>query len=73
MSDSSPQPDPQSDKSITLDGVLQLLNSKLVSAGYSSALGALAIYRARLAKWDEAAKFAGAAAFVWIIIRIANR
>ena len=73
MPESSPQQEAQSNKPLTLDSVLQLLNSKLVSAGFPSALGAIAIDRARLAKWDEAAKFAGAAAFVWIIIRIANR
>ena len=73
MTEPSPQPEAQSDTPMKLDGVLKLLNSKLVSAGYSSALGAIAIDRARQGLGMEAAKFVGAAGLVWLIIRVANR
>ena len=73
MPQSSPQKESSSNTPLTLDGVLQLLNSKLVSAGYSSALGAIAIDRASKGHWVEAAKFVGAAGFVWLTIRVANK
>ena len=72
MTESSPQPESKPD-TLTLDGVLKLLNSKLVSAGYSSALGAIAIDRASKGLWVEAGKFVGAAGLVWLTIRVANK
>ena len=73
MPQSSSQKESLSNTPLTLDGVLQLLNSKLVSAGYSSALGAIAIDRASKGDWIEAAKFVGAAGLVWLTIRIVNK
>ncbi len=73
MPQSSSQKDSSSNTPLTLDGVLNVLNSKFVSAGYSSALGAIAIDRASNGHWIEAAKFVGAAGLVWLTIRVANK
>ena len=58
---------------IMLDDVRQLLDSKLVSAGVPGALVGIAINQAFQSKWGEAAKFGGAAALVWFLIKIGSK
>ena len=73
MTNQPPQPKKQSYAPITLDDVRKLLDSKFVSAGVPSALVGIAINNAFQSKWNEAAKFTGAAALAWLIIKVLSK
>ncbi|MEM9274501.1 MAG: hypothetical protein AAGA80_16270, partial [Cyanobacteria bacterium P01_F01_bin.143] len=73
MSDSSPQPEPQPNTTISTDHVWKLINEKLFGAGIPTAFVALAIDRLRQSEVEEALKFVGAAFFVWFLSRIIGK
>ncbi|ELS04076.1 putative NTPase (NACHT family) [Xenococcus sp. PCC 7305] len=72
MTDSSPQPQPQSN-SVNLDSLWKFLSSQYVSKGAPGILLGIVITQASQANWVKAAQFASAAVLVWFLSKIARK